>query len=82
MILKDEKIEIDLILSAYQDLVQLIVDNRLSDKDKLIEAIGPLKTSVLSPENYNPEKALLEIETQLRTARSLLKIQKDRKSVV
>lgn len=76
MILKDEKIEIDLILSAYQDLVQLIVDNRLSDKDKLIEAIGPLKTSVLSPENYNPEKALLEIETQLRTARSLLKIQK------
>lgn len=76
MILKDEKIEIDLILSAYQDLVQLIVDNRLSDKDKLIEAIGPLKTSVLSPENYNPEKAILEIETQLRTARSLLKIQK------
>lgn len=76
MILRDEKIEIDLILSAYQNLVQLIVDNSLSDKDKLIEAIGPLKTSVLSPENYNPEKALLEIETQLRTARSLLKIKK------
>lgn len=76
MILRDEKIEIDLILSAYQDLVQLIVDNNISDKDKLIEAIGPLKTSVLSPENYNPEKVLLEIETQLRTARSLLKIKK------
>lgn len=70
----ENKIECDLLKEAYQNLGTLLLNHTIVEDTKSLEALQPLKTTGYYPQQLNIEQEILEIETLLRTCRSLLKI--------
>lgn len=72
----ENKIECELLKEAYQNLGTLILSHSIVDSTESLEAIGPLETSGYSRYEKRIEQEILEVETLLRTCRSLLKIER------